>query len=195
MVHFMKIAVWASVLIFTLTVEASAQDFQAGFRAYNLGDYATALKNWRPLAEKGNRQAQHHMGLMYAQGLGVPKNHATATQWFKKAAQGGHILAAYNLGFRHLKGEGVAQDLKIAAAWFRRAAGAGLPQAQHTLGLMFANGEGVPQNYVRAYMWLSLSAKQKNRVALSDRHVVANQMTPKQIKHAKSLVAKWRPDK
>ena len=194
MIRFLKPGALAAVVIFAVALEVRAQDIQAGAKAYNLGDYANALKNWRPLAEKGNRQAQHHMGLMYAQGLGVSQDHAKATQWFRKAAQGGHVLAAYNLGFRYLKGEGVPQDFKTAAVWFRRAAGTGLPQAQHTLGLLFTNGEGVPRNYVRAYMWLSLSAKQKNRVALKDRNAVARQMTAKQIREAEALVGAWRRD-
>ncbi len=194
MMHFLKSGALAAVVIFTVALEVRAQDIQAGARAYNLGDYVTAVKLWRPLAEKGDRQAQHHMGLMYAQGLGVPRDHAKSTQWFRKAAQAGHVLAAYNLGFRYLKGEGVPQDFKTAASWFRRAAGAGLSQAQHTLGLLFTTGEGVPQDYVRAYMWLSLSAKQKNRIALKDRDAVARQMTAKQIQQAEALVGKWRRD-
>ncbi len=131
---------------------------------------------------------------MYAQGLGVPKDPVKAVEWFRKSARAGHALAAYNLGFRYLKGEGVPKDFKTASVWFRRAAGAGLPQAQHTLGLLFANGEGVPQDYVRAYMWLSLSAKQKIRIALKDRNVVAQNMTAKQIQEAEALVGEWRRD-
>jgi len=194
MIQFLKSGLWAAILIFALAIEIRAQDLQAGIRAYNLGDYATALKQWLPLAEKGDRRAQHKLGLIYAQGLGVPKDHAKATEWFRKAARAGHVLAAYNLGFRHLRGEGTPRNAKTAAAWFRRAAGAGLSQAQHTLGLLFANGEGVPQNSVRAYMWLSLSAKQKNRIALKDRDAVARQMTAKQIQEAEALVAKWKRD-
>ena len=32
----------------------AAQDVAAGLSAYGAGDYATALKEWRPLAEQGN---------------------------------------------------------------------------------------------------------------------------------------------
>ncbi len=194
MIHCLKLGALAAAVIFSLALEVRAQDIQAGARAYNRGDYAKALKIWRPLAEKGHRQAQHHMGLMYAQGLGVPLDLAKSTQWFRKAARAGHVLAAYNLGFRYLKGEGVPQDFKTAAVWFRRAAGAGLPQAQHTLGLLFTNGEGVPRDYVRAYLWLSLSAKRQNRIALKDRNAVARQMTAKQIQEAEALVGAWRRD-
>ncbi len=47
-------------------------DFQAGVDAYERGDYDTALKEWRPLAEQGHAQAQLNLGIMYSQGLGVP---------------------------------------------------------------------------------------------------------------------------
>ena len=40
------------------TTSASAQDLDKGFRAYGSGDYATALKEWRPLAERGLANAQ-----------------------------------------------------------------------------------------------------------------------------------------
>ena len=32
-------------------------DYQAGMDAYNGGDYATALREWRPLAEQGDPRA------------------------------------------------------------------------------------------------------------------------------------------
>lgn len=194
MLQLVRLCVCAAALIVAFAADSRAQDLEAGIRAYSLGDYATALKEWRPLAEKGDPRAQHRMGLLYAQGLGVPKDPEKATDWFRKAAHKGNILAAYNLAFRYLKGEGTRKDLKMAAVWFRRAAGAGLPQAQHTLGLLFANGDGVPQNFVHAYMWLSLSAKQNNLIARKDRDAVARQMTPKQIQEAKTLVKNWRPD-
>ena len=46
----------------------SAQDFEKGFAAYIAGDYATALKELRPLAEQGNDWAQHYLGKMYFDG-------------------------------------------------------------------------------------------------------------------------------
>jgi uncharacterized protein len=33
--------------------EAARADYQDGYYAYESGDYATALKEWRPLAEQG----------------------------------------------------------------------------------------------------------------------------------------------
>ena len=57
--------------IVCLAVPAWA-DYQAGMDAHNRGDYATALREWRPLAEQGMAIAQFHLGQLYARGQGVP---------------------------------------------------------------------------------------------------------------------------
>ncbi|MDX1484817.1 MAG: tetratricopeptide repeat protein [Alphaproteobacteria bacterium] len=181
-------------LCLAVVFHAWAQDLEAGIKAFNRGDYKGAVAQWRPLAEKGDRRAQHRLGLMYAQGLGVPRDPAEAAAWFFKAARQGHVASAYNLGFRYLKGEGVAKDLGTAALWFRRAAGAGHVGAQHTLGLLLVNGDGVERDYVQAYLWLSLSAKQKNRVAARDLQALIAHMTPAQVAEGEALVKKWQPD-
>ncbi len=54
--------------------------------AYHRGDYATALREWRPLAEQGSAIAQNNLGLMYSEGLGVPKDYAQAHKWYNLAA-------------------------------------------------------------------------------------------------------------
>jgi uncharacterized protein len=50
------------------------------------GDYATALKLLRPLAERGDPAAQTNLGAMYLGGQGVPQDYATALTWYRKAA-------------------------------------------------------------------------------------------------------------
>ncbi len=49
-------------------------DFQAGRDAYKRGDYDTALKEWRPLAEQGDAQAQFQLGVKYDEGQGVAQD-------------------------------------------------------------------------------------------------------------------------
>ena len=39
---------------------------QKGFDVHKKGDYATALKEWKPLAEGGNATAQHYLGIIYS---------------------------------------------------------------------------------------------------------------------------------
>ena len=62
----------ASILILTLVLAAPAQaGLKEGFAAYGRGDYATALREWRPLAEQGDAVAQYLLGHVYDYGHGV----------------------------------------------------------------------------------------------------------------------------
>ena len=64
-------------------------DYQAAENAYNRGDYETALKKFLPLAEQGNASAQYNLGVMYANGRGVPQDYAEAMKWYRLAAEQG----------------------------------------------------------------------------------------------------------
>ena len=59
--------------------------------AYDKGDYATALRLWRPLAEQGDVRAQTNLGLMFYTGQGVPQDRAVAVTWYRKAAEQGAV--------------------------------------------------------------------------------------------------------
>ena len=72
-------------------------DFQKGYTAYQSGDYATALREWTPLAEQGDVDAQYNLGWMYAKGKGVPQDDKTAVKWYRLAAKQGLADAQYNL--------------------------------------------------------------------------------------------------
>jgi hypothetical protein len=85
-----------------------------GTAAFNAGNFAEALKEWAPLAERGNADAQSNLGIMYAMGRGVPLDYWQATEWFRKAAEQGSATAQYNLGFHYAQGQGVPQDRVIA---------------------------------------------------------------------------------
>ena len=51
------------VLALLVALPATAQDYQKGLAAHRLGDYATALMEWRPLAAKGHARAQYKLAL------------------------------------------------------------------------------------------------------------------------------------
>ena len=112
------------VLLLTLLVgnPAFSADYQKGLDAYDRGDYATALREWEPLAEQGNASAQHKMGWMYENGRGVPQDYKTAVKWTRLAAEQGDADAQYNLGSMYRKGQGVLQDYKTAQKWYRLSA-------------------------------------------------------------------------
>jgi len=67
-------------------------DYQKGLDAANRGDFATALREWKPLAEQRNAVAQKDLGVMYAFGKGVPKDYVYAHMWSNLAATNGEGL-------------------------------------------------------------------------------------------------------
>ncbi len=174
--------------------------FAEGVTAYNRGDYATALREFRPLAEQGDAGAQFILGLMYYKGQGVPQDHAEAVKWYRKAAEQGATEAQNSLGFMYYKGRGVPQDHAEAAKWFRKAAEQGHARAQSNLGLMYIQGIGVPQDYVQAYMWFNLAALRsppgaEHDIAVKNRDVLAAKMTPAQLAEAQRLAREWKAKK
>lgn len=99
-----------------------AQDYKAGNAAIDRGDYATAFKHMRPLAEQGDAYAQYWLGALYDFGQGVPQDDAEAVKWYRKAAEQGHKMARVQLGLMYRYGRGVPKDYAKAAKWYRRAA-------------------------------------------------------------------------
>ena len=97
---------------------SSADQFEDAMAAYDSGDFTTALKLWRPLAEQGNAASQHNLGLMYSKGQGVKQDYAEALKWYRLAANQGYARALNNLGNMYLEGRGVQQDYIQAYKWF-----------------------------------------------------------------------------
>ena len=74
------------VLTVMLTGAATAGPSEEGWAAFERGDYATALRLWRPLAAQGNAFAQSNLGFMYDTGQGVPQDYVQAHMWADLAA-------------------------------------------------------------------------------------------------------------
>jgi TPR repeat protein len=88
-----------------------------GYDAGRRGDYVTALREFQPAAERGDRDAQLALADMYLRGYGVATDPAVAARWFRKAADQGDPRAQTNLGFLYEQGKGVARDFEEAAKW------------------------------------------------------------------------------
>ena len=114
--------VFALVLVLALSAPVLAADFQDGWEAYKRGDYKTALKEWRLLAEQGDPDAQYYLGRMYDRRKGVPQDYAEAIKWYRLAAMQGDAGAQFSLGVIFEKGSGVVQNYDEAAKWYRLAA-------------------------------------------------------------------------
>lgn len=184
------LALVLSFLFLTVPVWA---DFQAGMEANNRGEYATALREWRPLAEQGDALAQYNLGVLYRKGRGVPQDDVQARQWYAKAAAQGQAKAQYNLGTLYFNGEGVPKDYQQALRWFRLAADQGEAVAQTKIAIMYDDGQGVPHDIVQAQKWYILAATNGDKPAALLRDSLANQMTAAQIAEAQKLAQEWKP--
>jgi TPR repeat protein len=173
--------------------QAAMAGFAEGATAYNSKNYAVALKEIRPLAQAGNADAEHLMGLMYYMGRGVPQDYKTALEWHRKAALKGKSDAQYVVGAMYYTGNAVIQDHKQAVLWFRRAAEQGHPDAQQVLGLMYRyHIGGMPQDNVIAYMLWNLAAAGGSANAAEQRAIVIKSLTPEQIEEGQALSASWK---
>jgi hypothetical protein len=132
-------------------------DFEAGIAAARAGDYAAALRAWRPLAEKGQRDAQFNLGLLYENGLGVPADGAEAVRWYRRAAEQNDRQAQAYLAEMYAQGLGVERDDREALHWYRAAAERGHAASQYNVGLFYATGRGTAPSDVQAVAWITVA--------------------------------------
>jgi TPR repeat protein len=150
------------ILALSLTSVATARaDLEAGKRAWDQGDYATALKELTPLAEQGNADAQVLLGLMYFRGQGVSKDPSLALKWYKAAADQGNADGQAHLGSMYLMGMGVKRNASQALKLWKLSANQGNLGAQVNLGLAYRNLRDVPHDFVQSYMWFDLAAQRR----------------------------------
>ncbi|HWP01765.1 MAG TPA: tetratricopeptide repeat protein [Methylococcus sp.] len=167
-------------------------DAAAGILAVERGDYETAHREFRALAERGDSSAQVNLGNLYMKGLGGNPDYMAAAQWYRKAADQGDPLGQSKLGILYYYGLGVEKNPDEAARWFRKAAEQGEPGAQAILASMYAAGEGVIRDNVKAYYWYTLAADNGHAEALEARSSLVDEMAPGEINEALQNVGEWR---
>jgi TPR repeat protein len=191
--HATLFAALSTALLVQLAVAATAlagpyEDAQA---AYAKGDFATALKLYRPLAQRGDARAQEAIGAMYERGEGgLSKDGAEALHWYKMAdderkalkayndadyaaalrifrplADRGQILAEYLVGLMYANGQGVEQSFAETMKWHLKAANQGEAKAQFSVGVMYFKGLGTPTNHAEAFKWYRRAADQGDATA------------------------------
>ena len=153
------LAILAMCLLVT-SLSYGDEGYQTGMAAYQRGDYTTALKEFRPLAEQGNAEAQFQLGVMYHSGRGVIQDYVEAMKWYRKSAEQGHAKAQYYIGGMYYFGKGVVQDSVEAVKWYRKAAEQEHADAQHSLGLKYQYGRGVKRAPLEAIKWHLKAAEQ-----------------------------------
>lgn len=131
------------VIILALCVNmasgAAMADFAKAGAAITQGDYDTAFKEFKPLAEQGNVRAQYNIALMYDSGLGADLDYDEAAKWYRMAAEQGLPDAQHNLAVIYAGGKNIPQDLVQAYFWFDLAAASGMDTAKQNRNITASN--------------------------------------------------------
>lgn len=146
----------AAALLIATAGPLQAQSVKAGIDAWQRSDYAGAVNMWRPLAEKGDADAEFNLGQAYRLGRGVATNLSAAKTWFERAANQGHLDAETTLGLLLFQNNEQADGLK----WLKKAAERGEPRALLVYGTALVNGDSVTQDPVLGYAYVSRAAAQ-----------------------------------
>jgi TPR repeat protein len=117
---------------------------------------------FRRAADQGNASAQFYLGVMSAEGHGLPQDYAKAASWYRLAAEHGDPQAQYNLGLSYAEGEGVSLDMVSAHVWLNLAAAR------------------------------FLASDVRIRSATRARDLVASKMTPEQLAEAQRRAREWQ---
>ena len=83
---------------------------------------AEAVKWYRLAAEQGFARAQHNLGLMYANGTGVPQDDVLAYAWLNLAVEQGNELASENKDklWTRMTANQIARAQELSATLFDR---------------------------------------------------------------------------
>jgi uncharacterized protein len=152
-------------LAFTLALFALPGGAVAGLpealKALIAGDYATADKELRPIAEGGDARAQVFLARMYRDARNPERNPTEALAWFRRAADAGSAEARYWIGVMQAVGDGTEKDLAQAIESWRQSAEKGHGPALGALAAAYATGAGVDKDMTEAVRWARVGA-QKN---------------------------------
>ena len=96
------------------------------FNAFAAPDFDETMAE----ANQGAAYAQFNLGVMYANGDGIPENDAEAVKWYRKAADQGHAKAQSNLGVMYYNGDGVPENHVRAYVWLSMAKTQGYESAK-----------------------------------------------------------------
>lgn len=164
-------AAWIAVLLLTLFSAPAEADVETGIAAYNGGDFVVALREFREAAKHDDVQALNYLGIMYAEGLGTPRDDKRAADMFYIAQTLGYPEATANLARMYAEGRGVRQDNKAALSSYRAAAKAGFEPAIIRMAEIYEKGElGEAPNAALAHKWRARLQGQKTQSGDASRH-------------------------
>lgn len=175
------------------------------------------------LANKGDAEAQYHVGMMHNNGIGTQKDPRQAFEWFQKSTASNDPLGAYKLGC-YYAGQGagvVAYDADEALKYKLVAAKAGYALAQHDVAILYdkqgnseealkwwkmAGDQGLPGALFSLSMSYSAGKGAPRDLSLSYAYFKLSKLAPKknvnematrlskaELEKAEKLVSEWSP--
>lgn len=102
--------------------------------------YSLAFPMLQAAARAGDAGSSHHLGLMYKNGLGIPRDSTAAAHWFKLAANRQIPASMFILANMYLAGDGVPHDEQEARRWIERAAELEHPEANQLMAIGLREG-------------------------------------------------------
>jgi TPR repeat protein len=124
------VVAWSAAEMASAAAGSPEEDFRGGLSAFNGGDFAAAMRLWRPLADRDDPRSQAGVGFLYHRGLGVKTDDVEAAYWLRKAAEQGQAEGQLMLGSLYFFGLGVPQSYPTAYAWCELAQDNGQAEAQ-----------------------------------------------------------------
>jgi TPR repeat protein len=118
------------VAVIFVTMSSVRADIERGRDLMEANRFEEAMQEFLPAAHAGNADAEELIGVMYALGLGVPRDDRRAFEWYMRAAMKGHAGAQSGIGWYYEVGRGVAApDLVRGYMWYVLSAIGGDPDA------------------------------------------------------------------
>lgn len=158
----MRIFVRKIFMLALVAMSAGAQaSVQTGIDAYGAENFPAALKELKPLAEKGDAKALYMLGIMYENGQGVKQDYEQALSLFNKSSEQGYDQAMLHLAEMYKSGRGTQVDLVQAHKWFNLAGSRGNEFARHSMETVEARltPQQVEQAKTQAKEWLAKHKK------------------------------------
>ena len=116
------------------------------------------------LANKGDAEAQYHVGMMHNNGIGTQKDPRQAFEWFQKSTASNDPLGAYKLGCYYAGQFAgvVTTDSNEALKYKLISAKAGYALAQHDVAILY-DRQGNPEE---ALKWWKMAGDQGDPTSL-----------------------------
>jgi TPR repeat protein len=104
--HFSLAALWVALLAGFVPLTVFPQSSATNEPSSDLPP-SSAFQELTQRATGGDPKAEHDLGMIYAEGNGVPQDFAKSVTWFRKAAEQDYADAQLRLGMSYLEGKGI----------------------------------------------------------------------------------------